>query len=220
MSRQKVLTRKGKALRRIARFLAVMLVVNWVFGIGLLSPRHAVWEQQEREGITGFMRTVDRDWVPEMHLTHLRYLMQNEKAVMMAGTTLEFFGWMGAFSTALDCTTGAPFYAGMDSLHRDGRDTVYHFFGRVDDPDIVQIDISLCHQEYHDGQDFYPEDFRFSAPREDWLEQDGRQFFLIRQSPLDWPHKTRIHAFAIALNEAGEEVHSFEISDGSSCHFG
>ena len=48
MSKQKVLTRKGKALRRIARFLVVMLTINWVFGIGLLLPRQAIWEQQER----------------------------------------------------------------------------------------------------------------------------------------------------------------------------
>jgi len=217
VSKQKVLTRKGKALRRIARFLVVMLVVNWVFGIGLLTPRHAIWEQQEREGITGFMRTVERDWVPEIGWTHFRYLMQNEKAVMLAGTNLEFFGWMGAFSTALDCTTGEPLYIGMDSLHKD-ENSVYYFYGRVDDPEIAYIDISLCHQEYHDGQYSYPEDFRLYVP-EDWLEQDGHRFFMLR-SLIDWPHKTRIHPFAIALNEAGEELYRFEIGVGASSHFG
>ena len=132
MKNQKVLTRKGKALRRIARLLAAMLVVNWVFGIGLLTPRHAIWGQQEREGITGHMRVVDRDWVPEIGVTHFRYLMQNDKAVMLAGTNLTLYGWMGAFSTALDCTTGELLLAAMDSLHRDGN-SVYYFWGMIDD---------------------------------------------------------------------------------------
>ena len=217
MKKQKVLTRKGKALRRIARFLVIMLVVNWVFGIGLLTPRHAIWEQQEQEGITGFMRTVKRDWVPEIGWTHFRYLMQNEKAVMLAGTNLEIYGWMGAFSTALDCTTGEPLYIGMDSLHKD-KNSVYYFYGRVDDPEIARIDISLCHQEYHNGQYSYPEDFRLQVS-DDWLEQSGHRFFMLR-SLIDWPHKTRIHAFAIALNEAGEELYRFEIGVGASSHFG
>ena len=215
MSKQKMLTRKGKALRRIARFLAVMLMVNWVFGIGLLLPRQAIWEQQEREGITGHMRVVDRDWVPEIGLTHFRYLMQNEKTVMLAGTNLSLYGWMGAFSTALDCTVEKPLYAAMDSLHKDGK-SVYYFWGRVDDPEIAQIDISLCHQEYHNGQYSYPEDLRFSSPKEEWMEQEEYQFFLIRQSLQDWPH----YAFAIALSEAGEELYRFEINEGASSHFG
>ena len=217
MSRQKVLTRKGTALRRIARFLAIVLVVNWVFGIGLLTPRHAIWEQQEREGITGFMRTVERDWVPEIGWTHFRYLMANEKAVMLAGTNLDFFGWMGAFSTALDCTTGEPLLVAMDSLHKDDNH-VYYFWGQINDPEIDCIEISLCHQEYHDGQYFYPEDFRFYANGEDWTEEQGRQYFLIKKK-IDWPHKTRIHAYAIAMSK-GQELYRFEIADGASSHFG
>ena len=54
---------------------------------------------------------------------------------------------------------------------------------------------------------------------EDWLEQDGHRFFMLR-SLIDWPHKTRIYPFAIALNEAGEELYRFEIGVGASSHFG
>ena len=217
MKQQKVLTRKGKALRRLARFLAIMLVVNWVFGIGLLFPRQAIWQQQEREGITGHMRVVDRDWVPEIGVTHFRYLMQNEKAVMLAGTNLTLYGWMGAFSTALDCTTGEPFYAAMDSLHKDDN-SVYYFWGMIDDPEVDCVVISLCHQEYHDGQDSYPEDFRFYSNGEDWMEQDGRTYFMICKR-VDWPHDTRIHAYAIAMSK-GQELYRMEIKDGASSHFG
>lgn len=217
MKKQKVLTRKGKALRRLGRFLVILFAVNWVFGIGLLTPRHAVWQQQEREGIIGHMRVVDRDWVPEIGVTHFRYLLQNDKAVMLAGTNLSLYGWMGAFSTALDCTVEKPLYAAMDSLHKDGK-SVYYFWGRIDDPEVDCVVISLCHQEYYDGKDFYPEDFRFYANGEDWKEQEGRQYFLIRKS-IDWPHDTRIHAYAIAMSK-GQELYRFEISEVASSHFG
>ena len=217
MKQQKVLTRKRKALRRTGRFLAILFVVNWVFGIGLLTPRHAVWEQQEREGITGHMRVVKRDWVPEIGVTHFRYLMQNEKAVMLAGTNLDFYGWMGAFSTALDCTTGEPFYAAKDSLHRD-EESVYYFWGRVDDPEIAQIDISLCRREYVNREYIYPEVDRLHIPQAEWMEQDGRQFFLIRLN--EWNYEPIIVAYAIALDETGAELYRFEIADGASSHFG
>lgn len=217
MKKQKVLTRKGKALRRIGRFLAILFAVNWVFGLGLLFPLQAIWQQQEREGITGHMRVVDRDWVPEIGVTHFRYLMQNEKAVMLAGTNLDFYGWMGAFSTALDCTTGEPLYVAMDSLHKDG-DSVYYFWGRVDDPEIAQIDISLCHREYVNRKYIYPEVDRLRIPQDEWMEQDGRQFFMIRLD--EWNYEPIIVSYAVALDGGGQELYRFEISEGASSHFG
>jgi len=218
MKKQKVLTRKGKALRRIARFLVILLLVNHVFGVGFLLPIQAVFQQQQREGVPGLMRVVDRDWMLELSPRFVRYLTQNEKVTMMANTRLYFlYGWMAEFGTALDCTTGEPLYAAMDSLRKD-ENSLYYFWGRVDDPEIDCVVISLCHQEYHDGQASYPEDFRYYANGEDWLEQDGRQYFVIRQQ-VDWPHKGRIHAFAIAMSK-GQELYRFEISEGSASHFG
>lgn len=220
MKKQTILTRKRKALRRMARTLAAVLVVNWIMGIGLLSPRHAVWQMQEREGIPGFMRTVFRDHVPEIGMTHLRYLMQNEKAVMLAGTYLTVYGWVDAFSTALDCTTGEPLHAAMDSLHRDGND-VYYLYGRIDDPEIECVEISLCHPVYEKEETAYEEVLRLSAPRKDWIEQDGRQFFVLRHTLQEqFVAEDCSHAFAIALDAAGEELFRFQISEGASSYFG
>ncbi len=219
MKKEKVLTRKGKALRRIGKFLVIVFICNYVFGLGLLLPRQAVWQHQEREGITGVMRTVKRDWVPQIHATHLRYLTQNEKAVMLAGTYFTIYGWMGAFATSLDCTTGEPLYAGMDTLAKDGR-SVHYWFGRVDDPAIETVEISLGKENYTDGRRTYEEVVRFFIPKDDWMEQSGRQFFLLKAVDLAWPERTSIHAFAIGSDGAGQELYRTEITDGSSSYFG
>lgn len=79
MKRKQCLTRKRRALRYVAWCLGAILVANHVFGVGLLTPRHAVWQMQEREGIAGPMRTVCRDWAREIRPAQIEYLEQNEK---------------------------------------------------------------------------------------------------------------------------------------------
>ena len=138
-------TRKKAALRRIIR-LAVILVLAWqFFHVGLVLPVQGIYGAVERGGATG-TRVIAREWNLDFRVTQLFYLMGSEEATVLADTSLRLFGWESGFECTLDCTEGAPLYAGERSMTRQDRDQRLHFyFGRVDDPDCV------CGSEHPDG---------------------------------------------------------------------
>ena len=111
-------SRKRTALRRTAIAAAVIFCVNFFMHIGLLLPIQAIWQLEEREGAR-HTPVVTRDWAPEIHKTHLVYLMENDETTLFGSTYLSVYGWFAGFSVALDCSEEAPLYAGRSYMSRD-----------------------------------------------------------------------------------------------------
>ena len=91
MRRKKLPSRKRQALWRVLLALVSLLLVDHIFGIALL-PIQAVRREAEHEGI-GRAWVVERKWEPSLYKTHLFYLMENERAVMLGDTHLSPLGW-------------------------------------------------------------------------------------------------------------------------------
>ena len=214
-----VRSRKRTALRRIAVMAVVLFVINYFMHIGLLLPRQAIHEVEERNG-TGWTRTVDRMWVPEIHKTHLAYLTQSENVLLFSSAYLTILGWMPGFGSALDCRGGEPLYAGYSQMSRDETE-VRFLFGRVDDPEIKRIDIVLHAEEYDshsyavDGREVR----RFTDV--ELLEQSGRRYFLVKDDGAwDYDRDNRPRPWAVCYNAAGEEICRLDISRQNFSYWG
>lgn len=212
-------SRKRTALRRIAIAAAAVFCVNFFMHIGLLLPIQAIWQLEEREGAR-HTSVVTRDWAPEIHKTHLVYLTENDDTTLFGSAYLTVCGWMAGFSVALDCSEEAPLYAGRSYMGRDDGE-VWYFFGRVDDPAIETVEVSLRSEEWNETTrtPSYREIRRLVA--EDFLEKDGRRYFLLRDSgEWDSGFGSSPRPVAIGYDGAGGEVARLEIEQGISSYFG
>ena len=219
MKKKQVLSRKQLALRRLAIAAVLMVLINHFFLLGLIFPRQCIWKLEEREGAR-HTSVVTRDWAPEIHKTHLVYLTENDETTLFGSTYLSVYGWFAGFSVALDCSEEAPLYAGRSYMSRDdGR--IMYFFGRVDDPAIETVEISLRSQEWNEAAQapFYREIRRLSTAK--LLEKDGRRYFLQRDSG-EWDNETCSPPWPVAIgyDSAGNEVARVDIMQGNASHFG
>lgn len=222
MRRKKLPTRRRRALRRLVLAAAVLLLSNHLLGVGLLLPVQAVRQVEERQGAP-HGAVLDRLWTPEIHRTHLVYLTASEKAVTIADTYLSVYGWIGGFGWSLDCTTGEPLYAGEMTMYRDEREgTVCCYYGRVDDPTIETVMISVRGELYDETTKtaYWEEAARLTAEPEDFLERKGYRCFLLSHIITDWPYDSGRHAWATGYDAAGNVVAEFEIQEGTHSYFG
>ena len=108
--------------------MAVVLVLAWqFFHVGLVLPVQGIYGAVERGGATG-TRVIAREWNPDFRVTQLFYLTGSEEATVLADTSLGLFGWESGFECTLDCTAGAPLYAGERSMTRPVSYTHLLFF--------------------------------------------------------------------------------------------
>ena len=212
-------SRKRVALRRIAIAAAVIFCVNFFMHIGLLLPIQAIWQLEEREGAR-HTSVVTRDWAPEVHRTHLVYLTENDDTTLFGSTYLTIYGWMAGFSVALDCTEEALLYAGRSYMSRDDGE-VWYFFGRVDDPAIETVAVSLQSEDWdEETQIFIRREVR-SLTTAELLEKDGRRYFLLRDGG-EWDSDTcsSPRPVVIGYDSAGSEVARVDIEQGNASYFG
>lgn len=215
-------TRKRRALKYLAAAAAAVFLTNYILHTGFLLPIQAVRAVEEREGVP-HGRVAARLWEPAVHKTGLFYLTEHENVVLLGNTYLSLLGWTPGFGWALDCTSGAPLYAGEISSYRDGGETVWHFYGRVDDPEIETVEISLRAIVGYDEarrENLYEERLRLTAGREDWLEKEGRRFFLLRCQIEDWPEDSSVNAFVLGRDAAGNVTAEFPIAEGTHSYYG
>ena len=219
MKKKQVLNRKRLALRRLVTAAVLMVLINHFFLLGSIFPRQCIWNLEEREGAR-HTSVVTRDWAPEIHKTHLVYLTENDDTTLFGSAYLTVYGWMAGFSVALDCSEEAPLYAGRSYMGRDDRN-VWYFFGRVDDPAIETVEISLRSQEWNEAAQapLYREIRRLAT--ENFLEKDGRRYFLLRDSG-EWDYDTCSSPWPVAIgyDSAGNEVARVDIEQGISSYFG
>ena len=84
--------RRRLALRSLLLAAVLLLATNYAFGVGLLLPIQAVRQEGEHWG-TGCTWTVERKRVPVLGQTHLFYLTENDRAVLLGNTYFSFLGW-------------------------------------------------------------------------------------------------------------------------------
>ena len=220
MKKQKrILTRRQSALRAAAIALAVMLFLNHVMHLGLIFPVQTVWQLEERAGIE-HTRVVKRSHTPEIQKTNIAFLSENDEATLFSSCHLTIYGWMANFHVALDCTGEEPLYAGVSYMSRD-ENRAWYFFGRVDDPAIQRVEISLCEETYdnmsyaHVGDEVYR---MAGIPLE---EQSGRRYFLAKYNgEWDYEVHSQVHPIVIGYDGDGQELIRMEIEHGNSSSFG
>lgn len=219
--REKLYSRKRWAARRFLIFLLILLAVNHLLQIGFLLPIQGIRQVEERQGAP-HGAVLDRLWTPEVHRTHLVYLTAAENAVTIADAYLTVYGWMGGFGWSLDCATGEPLYAGEMTMDRDEREeTVCCYYGRVMDPAIETVTVSLRGVNYQeDGTEVWEEAASLTAGPEDFLERKGYRHFLFSHTLTDWPYDSSLRAWVIGCDSAGNVVTEFEIQEGTHSYFG
>lgn len=213
---KRILTRRQLALRAAAITLAVMVFVVHVMHIGLIFPIQTVWQLEERAGIE-HTRVVDWSRTPEIQRTNIAFLSENDEATMFSSCHLTIYGWMANFHVALDCTGNKPLYTGASYMGRDGRQAWY-FFGRVDDPAIQRLEISLCEETYdhmsyaHVGNEVH----RMTGIQLE--EQSGRRYFLVKYNG-EWEY-SGVRSVILAYDSEGNEVTRMEPENWNSSSFG
>lgn len=215
--RKELPTRRQKALRRILMAALLLALANGLLHIGYLLPLQALGYTEQLQG-TGRTKTVSAFWEPEMHRFQRMYLSENECATMLSSAYLSPLGWASGSGIALDCAGEAPLHAGHMDMTWQDTDTVHYFFGRVDDPAIASLHVGFW-QETSSGR---REVVSLDSSREDWLEQEGHTYFLLRQPPFDWlADWGEVHTSLTAYDREGRVVMELDdIPDGITYVYG
>ena len=208
-------TRRGRAIWWAAAAAVLLLLANHVFRMGFLLPLQGIRDIEERQGAP-HGETLARLWTPEVHATHLVYLRGSEDAVTIADTYLTVYGWMGGFGWTLDCTEDAPLYAGEMTMRQDDQtETVCCYYGRVNDPDITRVEISVRRAYYVDGPEQWEETANLPVEGEDFIVRDEGRYFLAEDVIDDRSHESYHRAWIIAYDEDGNVVAEFQIQEGT-----
>lgn len=216
---ERILTRKQVAIRKAAICLAAMFLVNNIMFLGAIFPIQTVRQLEERAGVE-HTRVVKRSRTPEIQKTNIAFLSENDEATLFSSCYLTIYGWMANFHVALDCTMGEPLYVGASYMSRE-ENRAWYFFGRVDDPAIQRVEISLCSEEYDSMSHAYvgEEVHRMAGiPLE---EQSGRRYFLTKYNgEWDYEVHSRVCPIVIGYDGDGRELVRMEIDQWISSGFG
>lgn len=205
------LNRRRKALRAAVGTLAAWLVMVHVMYIGLLFPRQAIWQLEERAGIAHAAYVVERSRTAEIQASMLTYLVGNEEATMLGTAYLTIYGWTPRFSIALDCTEDAPLHAGIYYMSRDERNVRY-VFGRVEDPEIVRVEVSLCPEEVDEQSHYVVGEEVRRLTDLTLTERDGHRYFLAKDgSP--WEADRKAIPVVYGYDDAGREILRLEVTE-------
>jgi len=200
MKKKQVLSRKRRALRRVLAALVMLFLTQQVFHAGYLLPVQVIRAQEETIGC-GRTTIVETQWepkVPEAHRTYQVYLTGNENVTMIKGVQLSFLaGWTGDLVKPLDESQGGVFSAGQFWKSYGEGAGVCYLFGQVHDPKIQSILVTDGHKTR-------------TVERADFLEEDGRTYFLLREEGRMRPVADRWKR-ASALDAAGNVLAEIEM---------
>lgn len=196
MKRKKELTRRQKALRRLAIAALVLVVMNYVGSYGL-TPGHAIRLAEEAMDCGRTKVIKDLGPAPVEHDDPNRlYLSANERSVLFTAAQYRLSdGWEAREPFCIDCTTDAPAYGAVYRVYsmwseepekpedRDdpskwsNYDEVWYLFGRVDDPRATQLRGRVVLREEKEGEDLEVL-AEVNSERWEWLQKDGESYFL------------------------------------------
>ncbi len=220
MKRKRMRPRNRTAFRRVLIALAALFLVNHFLLTGLLFPIQAIRRCEERAG-TGRTAVVRRDWAPEIYKTGLIYLTENETVTMLSGARLTYLGWMNNFGAPLDCTEEAPIHGGWWAMSRQGRDSLFYVFGRVDDPRIDLLTVQVWYEDWAGFKAVRRNVFSWGLKREDLMEKDGRYYFLLKTRPADFrEYASNLRTTVTGVDLAGNVIAEVELDGGGSSSYG
>lgn len=220
MKKTKMSSRKRRALRRLLIAAAAVFLVNRIFLIGLIFPIQAIRRNEEQAG-TGRTAVVCRDWEPKFRRDFLVYLTENEDATMLSGTRLTYLGWIDGFGIPVDCSEPAAVHGGWWSMSRQGRDSLFYVFGRVDDPSIDLLTVQVWYEDWAGGEPVRQDAFSWGLEREDLLEKDGRYYFLLKNDSVDfWEYTSNLRTTVTGVDLAGNVIAEAELDGGGSSSYG
>lgn len=185
---KKAPTRRRAALKRTAIALALLALVLALDG-ARLTPAGTIKDAAERCATGPVEQVMDLGRVPIGKRARKAYLSANEDALLFS--VANFYplngGWGdGATATVDLARTGGPVKAGRWSASLWGRDLpentpgdrVNYFFGRVDSPDIREIEVRYMERLDEDTLEQAGESVR--SARRDWVSREGRTYFVFR----------------------------------------
>lgn len=220
MKRKRMRPRNRTAFRRVLIALAALFLVNHFLLTGLLFPIQAIRRCEERAG-TGRTAVVRRDWAPEIYKTGLIYLTENETVTMLSGARLTYLGWMNNFGAPLDCTEEAPIHGGWWAMSRQGRDSLFYVFGRVDDPRIDLLTVQVWYEDWAGFKAVRRNVFSWGLKRENLMEKDGRYYFLLKTHPADFrEYASNLRTTVTGVDLAGNVIAEVELDGGGSSSYG
>lgn len=213
--RTPVRTRKRLALRRLTMLLILLVVVSWLFPIINLTPRQAIRRGEERSGVHN-TSVVTREMLWDAPRSILVYLTANDHGVVFGLTRLSVLGWEVFPGMEMSCDGGQAVYAQQHliSFQDTENSDIRCFFGRVDDPDIERLEVSLRRVSVW-GKDGHPAEWEELAliqmDEESWHEQDGRRYFLLMAPKVDLEGKANVECFLQGYDGRGELVHEMQV---------
>ena len=210
MKKTKTLSRKRRALRRVLIAAAALFLVNRIFVVGLLFPIQAVRHNEELMG-TGRTEVVRRDWDPSFHWDFVAYLTKSENIVMLSGARLTLYGWMSGFGRVVDCTEESPIHGGTWFLNWGARSVIY-VFGRVDDPDITELNVQWTIAGDADS------DMWIASKTGEWIEEDGRRYFLCSYTNANAADYRLPQV--VGRDKEGNEIARVKLEQGASSSYG
>ncbi|WP_312614760.1 hypothetical protein [Oscillibacter sp.] len=213
--KKRVETRKRKALRRTLTCLAALAVFS-ALHLYTFTPMQGIRYTEAQRG-TGRTRAVARMLPPEgLKLGRtLFYLTANENAMLMTYVRFHpLMGWADALGATLDCSEEAKLHAALWSVSYDGA-SVQYVFGRVDDPEIQALSVSVEEIRQRTGEEVREELLRTDTETVRWYQKNGQRYFVI---PVDNPQKTNeklevVTYSALGLDAEGREIAVQSVED-------
>jgi len=188
--KRRVPNRKKTAVRWLTIAVVLTLLCN-AHGLGYLFPRQTLWYVEE---MTGCGRTDVFFTRPDWNAGGVVYLSANEHAMLVVGAYPSLMGWQRQHIEVNDFDENTEVFCDLVTLRMRswedyGGPGVTYLYGCVENPEVAAIQM-LCQvgmrEEY--SSDIIPgteQDYRVTTHREDWKEQDGRCYFMMRLERLD-----------------------------------
>ncbi len=207
--KKRVETRKRKALRRTLICLAALTVFS-ALHLYTFTPMQGIRYTEAQRG-TGRTRAVARMLPPEeLKLGRtLFYLTANENAMLMTYVRFHpLMGWADSLGASLDCSEEADIHAALWGVSNEDA-SVQYIFGRVDDPRIQALAVSVEEVRYGSGQEVRKELLRTDTGAVRWYQKNEQRYFVI---PVDNPQKTNEKLEVVTYSALGLDAEEREIA--------
>ena len=215
--KKRLSTRKRRALRRVL-ILLILVIASWALGSYGYLPSDNLREMEEMQGV-GRTEVLRRIWSPATDgWNRMVYLSANENAVMLSGCFWNpFEGWTGSTYSVIDCSKEEkPVHSLVHFEARDGKNgkrvtnAPLRTYGRVDDPAVEVIEVRVGIKET--GKESREVAVQRSE-RKDWIELNGRAYFLMQTDRLEWEGPIFFEPMLRALDADGNVVAEYMAPD-------
>ena len=200
MKRKKTLTRRKRALHRLALAVLALLAVNHTVHIGYLLPIQGVHDYAQRHGLQHCTVITRLRPAGEDEEAGLLYFSTAKNAVYVTDVRHWILGWSGSHGAVADCSGDEAVH--MNWLDWDGS---VAFFGRVESAAAARVEVALQRGS---------EQLTFTI--DDFLEKDGRRYIL---SFMDWDFRAVLpDAYTITAtvySPNGEALEQHDLSRGA-----